>query len=281
MQKNILVCVDNSSFAKDACDYGIFLSKKLQIPLLLLHVIEHSHTSKTTNLSGNIGLGSQENLLEKLAEQEHIESKNLIKKGKEVLNELKEYASKHDITVKTLQKHGALDETLQEVSNQTQIAIIGIKGEDSGDKTIGAHVEDIIRSLDIPLLLVSRAFTPINTIMMAYDGSNFANKAIKNAAQNPLFQDASRHIVNVNKDTNISQRLLNEAKKLFESGGIDVKTASLNGDPLEQLLEYKRANSIDLIVMGAYSHNRLKSAIFGSFTSKMLQNSACALLLFR
>lgn len=62
---------------------------------------------------------------------------------------------------------------------------------------------------------------------------------------------------------------------------IEVKTQSLNGDCVESLLGYQRENNLDIIAMGAYSHNRFRSAIFGSFTTKMLINSKVPLLLFR
>lgn len=116
---------------------------------------------------------------------------------------------------------------------------------------------------------------------MAYDGSEYANKAIKIAKQNPIFPNTKRYIANVNKDTNISNKLLNEAKQLFVNANIDVETASLSGDSVEALLQYQKENNLNIIAMGAYSHNRFRSAIFGSFTTKMLLNSQVPLLLFR
>jgi nucleotide-binding universal stress UspA family protein len=116
---------------------------------------------------------------------------------------------------------------------------------------------------------------------MAYDGSDYANKAIKIAKQNPIFPKVIRHIVNVNKDIIVSNGLLNEAKQLFANSNIDVETKSLSGDSVEALLQYQKENKIDIIAMGAYSHNRFRSAIFGSFTTKMLLNSQVPLLLFR
>ncbi|MGJ0310713.1 universal stress protein [Aliarcobacter cryaerophilus] len=50
---------------------------------------------------------------------------------------------------------------------------------------------------------------------------------------------------------------------------------------IEALLQYQKENNLNIIAMGAYSHNRFRSAIFGSFTTKMLLNSQVPLLLFR
>ena len=276
----VLVCLDGSNLSKAVCDYGIDIAKKLNLPLVLLNVIEHSHISKKVNLSGNIGLGSKDDLLDELANEEMNESKQLIAKGKAVLKEMEEYVKSQNLTnYTTLQKHGTLYETLDELSSDLRIAIIGLKGESSSN--IGSHIEELIRTLNIPILLVNKEFTPIQSILMAYDGSEYANKSIKIAKQNPIFPNTKRYIANVNKDTNISNKLLNEAKQLFVNANIDVETASLSGDSVEALLQYQKENNLNIIAMGAYSHNRFRSAIFGSFTTKMLLNSQVPLLLFR
>ncbi len=276
----VLVCLDGSNLSKAVCDYGIDIAKKLNLPLVLLNVIEHSHISKKVNLSGNIGLGSKDDLLEELANEEMNESKQLILKGKAVLKEMEEYVKSQGVeSYSTLQKHGTLYETLDELSSDLRIAIIGLKGESNSN--IGSHIEELLRTLNIPVLLVNKEFTPIESILMAYDGSEYANKAIKLTKQNPIFPKVIRYIVNVNKDTNISNKLLGEAKQMFANANIDVETKSLNGDGVEAILTYQKENNIDIIAMGAYSHNRFRSAIFGSFTTKMLLNSKVPLLLFR
>ena len=283
-KKQILVCVDGSLYAKSACDYGIFIAKMLNLPLLLLNAVEHPHLPATINLAGNIGLGSQEQLLEELSSYEHEQSKTRIASGRKVLQELRAYAKEQGIEeVATLQRHGSLEETLQEFSLATKIAIIGLKGQDSEGENIdiGKHVETIIRTLNIPILLINSPFEPIKSILMAYDGSDFAKKAIEVATKEPIFPDVIRHIVNVHKEKNISLQLLNEVENIFNQAHMEIKTAHLKGDAVEAILEYKQKNNLDIIAMGAYSHNRLRSAIFGSFTSKMLLKSKKPLLLFR
>ncbi|WP_428026471.1 universal stress protein [Arcobacter sp.] len=276
--KKVLICIDDSSFCKAACDYGVYISKLLNLPLLLLNVIDHQHISKKVDLSGSIGLGSRENLLEELTVEEQQESKELIKNGKNLLKTFTEYVKNQGIQNHfSLQRHGNFEENLEDLEKETHLAIIGF------DKTSSNHknIEDIIRALNIPILLVNAEFTSIKSILMAYDGSDFANKAINIATKEPIFPNMARHIVNVNKDKDSSQKLLKEAKNLFAKANFEVQTASLEGDKIDEILKYQEENSIDIVAMGAYSHNRLKSVIFGSFTSKMLEKSKKPLLLFR
>lgn len=280
--KKVLVCLDGSKISKAVCDYGLFIAKKLDLPLVLLNVVEHSHISKKVNLSGSIGLGSKESILDELVSEEMSESKALIAKGKAVLKEMQEYVKDQGMdNVEAMQKHGTLYETLDELSNDIKLAIIGLKADHSGEKKIGSHVEELLRTLNISVFLVNQEFKPVESMLMAYDGSEYAKKAITVGTQSPIFPDIKRTVVNVNKNTEISKKLLEEARSLFLNKNIEVETKSLSGDCVESILKYQQDNDLDIIAMGAYSHNRFKSAIFGSFTTKMLLSAKKPLLLFR
>ncbi len=160
-----------------------------------------------------------------------------------------------------------------------QTAIIGLRGEDHN--AIGSNVEELIRNLNTPILLVNGDFEPIQSVLIAYDGSNFATKALKAISKNPLLPHVKRFIANVNTDVASSAKLLLEAKKFFDEENLEVHTKSLQGDSIEALLSFAQEKDIDIIAMGAYSHNRLRSKIFGSFTTKMFLQATKPLLLFR
>jgi nucleotide-binding universal stress UspA family protein len=280
MEKKILVCLDGSKLSRAVCDYGIFLSKELDLPLVLLHVVEHTHTPSKLDLSGNLALGARDDLLEEFVIEEMDESKKLIAKGRAVLKEFEAYAKEHGVQkCETLHRHGALEEILEELASSLQTAIIGLRGEDHN--AIGSNVEELIRNLNTPILLVNGDFEPIQSVLIAYDGSNFATKALKAISKNPLLPHVKRFIANVNTDVASSAKLLLEAKKFFDEKNLEVHTKSLQGDSIEALLSFAQENDIDIIAMGAYSHNRLRSKIFGSFTTKMFLQATKPLLLFR
>lgn len=84
----VLVCLDGSEFSKAVCDYGIFIAKNLNLPLVLLNVIEHSKISNIVDFSGNIGLGEKDELLEILIDEDAKRSQEQISKGKAILKQL-------------------------------------------------------------------------------------------------------------------------------------------------------------------------------------------------
>lgn len=276
----VLVCIDGSDFSKAVCDYGVFIAKNLNLPLVLLNVVEHSKISNLVDFSGNIGFGAKDVLLEMLVDEDAKRSQEEILKGKVILKQMQEYIKSKDFSnFTTLQRHGTLYETLDELGSDLKIAIIGLNGENSKD--IGSNVEELIRTLNIPILLVNSEFKPIKSILMAYDGSLYAKKSIDIAVKNPIFPNTKRYIVNVNSDKNDSNRVLNEASLIFKNANIDSEILSLSGDKLEAILNYQQSMNADIIAMGAYSHNRFRSAIFGSFTTNMILKSKVPLLLFR
>ncbi len=278
--KKVLVCIDGSELTRHVCDYGIDIAKKLGVPLLILNAVEHTHQIVTQDLSGNIGLGTRDTLLEQYTNEDMNLSKSLIAEGKALLKEMKEYAIEQGVEeCEALQRHGSLQENLTELSEDIKIAIIGLRGKD--ENSIGSHVESLLRAMNTPFLLVNSEFKPIESILMAYDGSDFANKAIEVATKSPIFPNTKRYVVNVSQNAAESKRVLSHAKNLFGDSSYELEIESLSGDSVTSLLEYQEKHDIDIIAMGAYSGNRLKSMIFGSFTTKMFLNAKKPLLVFR
>lgn len=74
--KMVLACIDGSSLTEAVCDYAAWIAQRVDAPLKLLHIIDHHHEAAAlSDLSGNIGLDSQEHLLEELTAVEQQRSK--------------------------------------------------------------------------------------------------------------------------------------------------------------------------------------------------------------
>ncbi len=66
---NVVACIDGSNITPAVCDYAAWASLRLGAPLKFLHVLDKAEYPTTPkNLSGNIGLGSRERLLNELTE---------------------------------------------------------------------------------------------------------------------------------------------------------------------------------------------------------------------
>jgi len=62
MSRKVLACIDASPYAEAVCDYAAWAAKRLNVAMSVIHVLDKAAKAVTTDLSGSIGLGSQEAL---------------------------------------------------------------------------------------------------------------------------------------------------------------------------------------------------------------------------
>jgi nucleotide-binding universal stress UspA family protein len=279
----VLTCIDGSRHSAAVVDYSSWVSATVRSPLKLLHNLE-SHRANRIDLSGNIGLGTRENLLEELTELEAKANRIRMEQGRLMLEAAQERANEHGaFDSSTLQRHGTLVESLIEMEEEIRVLVIGVRGEDheEAENQLGAQLEAVIRSMHRPVLVVNRDFTSApQNIMLAYDGSEGARKGLDMIASSPLFRGMHCHLVRV---AHGSQSLEDEPQltQTLQAAGLDVTTVELTGDVGPALLSYQREHAVDMTVMGAFGHSRLRELLFGSTTVKMLCGSTVPLLLLR
>lgn len=284
-QQLVLACIDGSSISSAVCDYAAWITQRVDAPLKLLHTIEHQDTPVTSDLSGNIGLGSQEHLLEDLTQLEQQRSKILMQQGKLMLQAAKDRVQQAGVAEPiTVQRHGSVSESLIDLEDEIRVLVLGVRGEghDQQQEKISSHLEMMVRAIHRPILVVNDEFTTPQTIMLAYDGSEAAEKAVAMVASSPLYKGLTCHLVCVNKNAANAASLLQQAQaKLKKATDLTLFTASLSGKADQELYAYQQENDIDLTIMGAFSHTRLREMLLGSFTVKMLIHTKKPLLLLR
>ncbi len=277
----VLACIDGAALSTAVCDYAAWIASRVGAPLKLLHNLEQRPQAAVADLTGSIGLGSQEELLEELTRVEEERSRLLIQKGKLMLKAAEERVRADGIdNAECWQRHGSLQESLIENEQDIRAVVMGIRGEEHHEGQLGAHLESVIRGLHRPVLVVNSAFTAPQQIMLAYNGTEAAGKALDMVAASPLFQGIPCKLVYVGDDKRAAE-VLAEGSRRLSAAGIDHESVHLQGKIDEALIAYQAAQNIDLTVMGAYSHHRIRDVLLGSFTAKMLAKTQKPLLLLR
>jgi nucleotide-binding universal stress UspA family protein len=124
-------------------------------------------------------------------------------------------------------------------------------------------------------------YTEPQRILIAFDGSATTRKAVEMVAASPLFRGLPCHVVMVGADKPESREQLDWARTTLEKAGFEV-TASLRAGQVEEVLcGYRTEHDIDLIVMGAYGHSKIREFLVGSTTTKLIRQSKVPLLLLR
>lgn len=285
MNNKVLACLDHSSFAHGVCDYAAWAALRLSAPLEFIHVIDrHPEKAQKRDLSGSIGLGAQEALLQELSALDEQRSKLAKESGRLLLEDAKQRAIAGGVDApEARQWHGELVETLSDMEKDARLFVIGKRGEtaDSAPQHIGSNLERVVRALHRPILVAPQEFTAPRSIMIAFDGSPTTRKGVEMIARSPLFKGFPCHVVMAGTNSSAAIVQLDWARKSLEDGGFKPQAFIIDGEAETVLSEYMATNDVDLLVMGAYGHSRIRQLIVGSTATGMLRSSLCPILLLR
>jgi nucleotide-binding universal stress UspA family protein len=281
----VLACVDGSVYSQSVCDHAVWAALRLEAPLEFLHVLDrHPETAPTSDLSGNIGLGSQDSLLSELALLDEKRSKLAQQHGREMLGRIASHASERGVaSVEPRLRHGALVDTLTELEQDVRLFVIGKRGEhaDFAKLHLGSELERAVRAVHRPLLVASRQFKPIQKFLIAFDGSETTRKGVEMIAASPLFKGLLCHVIVAGGDTPDTRAQIQWAHDRLASAGFKVHSGIRPGSADAVISEYVSANAIDLLAMGAYGHSRVRHLLVGSTTTAMIRTCLIPVLLFR
>jgi nucleotide-binding universal stress UspA family protein len=281
----IFACVDGSRVTESVCDAAVWVATHVEAPLTVLHALEHDTAPLTGDLSGSIGLGAREDLLAEMIELESQKAALELRQGKLVLEAVSSRAEHQGIhRINAMQRHGLLAETLSDLEEQIRVLVIGRQGEahEVFSNAIGSHIESVIRTLHRPVLVVAEGWEAPESFMLAYDGSATADKALQMVSESPLLKGLNCHLVAVKTQSTVAiESALAEASARLSVAGFKVTAAMLEGAVVDRLIDYQSDQSIDLTIMGAYGHSRIRQFFVGSQTTKMLSRSQTPLLLLR
>lgn len=276
----VIACIDGiGETAESICDAASWASLQLDAPLTLLHALDKSQYPTETNLTGSIGLGARETLLEELAALDEQRGKLAREQGRLMLEAARERAVDDGIAEpQTLQRHGDLVETLSELEADTRLLVFG-RGGSGG--VLGHQVEAVIRALHRPMLLLPDEFKPPQRFLIAYDGSPTARKAVEMVTRSPLLRGIPCDLLIVGPSTQDVKLELESARTQLENTGFEVTAEILAGDVEETLLGEADKRGAGMLVMGAYGHSRIRQMLVGSTTSKLIKQTRVPLLLLR
>lgn len=280
----VIACIDGSSAAGSVCDYAAWAASRLEAPLTLLHVLDKSRYPVENDLSGKLGVDAREHLLSELAELDTRRNKVALEQGALMLEEARQRAVAGGVAEPVLrQRHGHLIESLAELEDDTRLLVIGKQGEEHGDGAhdVGDNVERLVRTLHRPILIAQGEFKPPQVVMLAFDSSETTRKGVEMFAASPLFRGLKGHLVSVSKDRQTLSKDLEWAEKTIREAGHDVQCAVLDGEIEPALHQYQQEHGVDMVVMGAYGHSRLREFFVGSTTSNMIKNATVPHLLLR
>lgn len=281
----IMALIDGSIYSQSVCDHAAWVAGRIDASVEVLHVLgRRDASSAPVNLSGNLNVDARDSLLAELASLDAQKAKLGQKRGRVMLDEAKARlmeAGVADVSVKL--RNGDLIETVQEFESDAAVIVIGKRGEaaDFAKLHLGSNLERVVRSSHKPVLVAARAFKPVSRFLIAFDGGSSAMKAVEHVAGSPIFAGLDCRLLTVGSDTADVRSRLDAAASVLEKAGYTVQTDIQPGQADKVISERVEADGIDLLVMGAYGHSRIRSLIIGSTTTEMIRSCKIPVMLFR
>ncbi|EKV30793.1 Universal stress protein family 4 [Caenispirillum salinarum AK4] len=285
--KKILACTDGSApYAASVYDHAAWAAKRIDASVEILHVLDHHSDRKSgaVDLSGSIGMDARDELLEQLAELDNVKAKVAQKRARLILEDAEKRLTAAGVSeVSLTQRHGTVVETVDEFEDAANLIVIGKRGEthDVASEHLGANLERVVRASRRPVLVASRAFKPIEKVLIAFDGSPSARRAVEAIGKSPLLKGLACHVLSVGYDGSERREQMTWATDTLKTNGIEAEAVVRQGDADDVITAYVRDEGINLMVMGAYGHSRIRSFIVGSTTTTMIRTCKIPLLMVR
>ncbi|MGB3693645.1 MAG: universal stress protein [Spirulinaceae cyanobacterium] len=288
--KKILLCTDGSAFAQIGYEYVAWLAKRIPIEIEVLYVTDRrkEQAVQTHDFSGNLGIDTYQELLDKLVDLEHERAKVNHLRAKIILESAQQFFLSHNLAPEAItltHETGFLVDKFHELEKGADLIVLGKRGETANFATehLGANLERIARSSHKPCLVTSRDFHPIKKVLFAYDGGKSSKQALQFIGQTPVFKNLELHVITVAKkyEDKVAIARLEKAETSLIEWGFKPVCQLLQGDSDVAIVDYANKEDIDFLIMGAYGHSRIRHLVLGSTTAQVLRRSHIPVLFFR
>jgi nucleotide-binding universal stress UspA family protein len=132
-------------------------------------------------------------------------------------------------------------------------------------------------------------------ILVPVDGSESCNGALSEAIKIAKVSDGEITAIHVYPDwsTNVvdskdaipemlrseAESIVVQAEKIAAAEGFKIKTATVDGDAVKQIVKTADEGNFDLIVMGARGKGIIRELVLGSVSSGVLKGASCPVLI--
>ena len=283
MIKKILLCTDGSSYAQEALEYAAWLSRRTDAEITGLYVsdLRRFEMPAIMDVGGSLGIQPYQSLVSSLQEAEKQKA-DLIR---EFTLDAFRRAGIPDERLGFETMTGLLADSIEEFEKDFDVVVLGKRGESAEHAIdhLGSTLERVIRTSDRPCLVTNRKFREIKTMAFAFDDGPSCRKLLDVLVSWEWCKDIPLHLLSVSGGENgeeVGDDRLKVAEKRLAEAGFSVRAEMLGGLAEEAIAAYVEKTDIDLLLMGAYGHTRIRRFLIGSTTAEMLRRCHIPVLCF-
>lgn len=279
MIKRILVALDPGTDTQVATRYGIDFAREHDAELTGLAVVDLKSIGQQAQGGGIGSMYYAEQVEERLTETARAKAAGLVAAFSAA-------AQAAGVRADNQVLEGTPVEEITSVMNYYDLLLVGKSPHffySHPQELTNTLVEVIRRSLG-PVLVVGDTYRPVARVLIAYDGTLHAGRALRSYVQlRPFGRALPTDLLHVYKDEEDrlhSEHLLRQAQTYLKAHGIAAHTLSTQGDhPAQQILDHVQYRQADLLVVGARSVSRIEQMISGSVTKTLLEDAPVPLFM--
>ena len=284
MIKNILIPTDGSANSFTALEYGIYIAHKLGAALIGLYVLDVNliQGPMLTDISGSVGMPPYDGFFAAI-------ETSLNEKADFILKEFQERCKKSGINAEVKKTIGKISQIIIEEAQSADLILMAKKGENFHLKEgglLGSVAEAVVRDSGKPVLVTPENFVEIESMALAYDGSDSATKALQLSLKLSEQNAWPLTVIIITSDSKkaavLSAQVEDANQKDPDEPPIaDCEIINLSGKEPDEIMKFIREGAVELMVMGAFGHNRVRELFLGSTTSHVIRKSPIPVLLIR
>ena len=135
------------------------------------------------------------------------------------------------------------------------------------------YLIQLVRSGVRPLLAVAETYRDVRRVLIAYDGSMHAAKAMKTFVQSQYWGNLTARIICLDTEPEQAAMLLADAGSYCRAHGLDASVESLDGPAAEGLLGDVEQWNADLIVLGSSAKSRMARWVMGDVCQHAIRHA--------
>jgi len=279
--KRILVPVDGSHSCLHAEELAAAIAKKFKSKVTVIHVVSHDLLHAELELRYRVPPSVRTEITDwflQTGKKIIWDAEALFKEeGVEVDARIIEYEDPAETVLRVAKDEGC------------DLIVMGNRGETEVEVfSLGSIAEKVSRHAECPVLIVKQK-SRLTKILVAIDGSESAEKALRNAVQLAKKHKAKTTLLNVGESKlfdlepevarEVGGHILSDAAEKVK--GLKLNTQLEFGNPAETIIEVAEKGNYDLIVVGNRGLSSVKRFFLGSVSDDVSHHAKCSVLIVR
>ena len=266
----ILIALDGSRPSQVAASLALQIAKQEKLLVRGLYIVDELLVVESEyKLEKELGYKPGEVLVS----DERVQL--LKSQGEAALRWLEERGQNNEVPVQGDLMFGGMPDVIMQEAEKVRLLALGRQGRGNDDDGthLGGHFRIIAHQTPVPLLIGGETLSPIRRILLAYDGSLPAKRALTWASLLQHIWQSHLLVVSVADETPSPHWLAEMEEQIDDSGLQNYRFIGRQGDATTQILATASEEKADLIVMGGHQHSALLEWLTGSTLDQVLRNT--------